>query len=385
MATLTREEILKLLAPQFEMETEKFGTIKVKRLSVGDISEIVKRLHDFNNRTGREIALAAISIISKADESKIDVSQLSEPELTELADQYLASTSIITDNEGNPIVSVKREEGESSTDYLGRVIAAEIKNFHDSMVKVVDRSGILKASKQIGALESIVDKSSALSAFKGIHAATDTLRSALNDVERFKMFETPAMQTIRDLQKQRELYDSVVPSYVRDAQKMQNMMQDYAAPLWQDETSNSSAVFRAQPIPRIKVEDFQLPPNPIHETNEKLSDLNQRMDAFTETLAEHLEASAVALQEVASEIKTGSKGTSKQNWWAIGIAALSLVVAIAGFFKDSFKSPPSDAKQPSTATIPATIVPAPVRPATAVKPAVPVKPIAPVKQVPVPK
>lgn len=389
MSNLPREQILKSLTPHFEMKTEKFGTIKVKNMSVGAISELVKKLPDYKDRSGREIAFACIPIISELeDETQIDASQLSEPELNELADKYLANTSTPnkTDSEENPIMKVNREECESSINYMGRVIAAEITDFNDSMIKVLDRSGILNASRQIDTLASMVDKTSALSSIKGLHTATDKLRSALQNVERFKIYESPAMQTIKELQKQGELYESVVPSYVRDVQKMHDVMKDFTLPHWREELINSSAEIRPQPVPRIKVEEFMLPPNPIHKTNEKLNELNERMDAFTETLAGHLEASAIAIQEVASEIKTGSKGTSKQNWWVIGIAALSLVVAVVGFFKDSFKSPPSVANQSATTTTPATIKPAPVilpasvRPDTVVKSAEPVNPTIPAKQ-----
>ncbi|HBG34440.1 MAG TPA: hypothetical protein DDX01_03660 [Holosporales bacterium] len=182
------------------------------------------------------------------------------------------------------------------------------------------------------------------------------------------------------MEKQRELYESVFPKHLLDTPKLQGVMTDCASLHLRDDLIRSSAVFNPEPVPRMNIEAFKIPPNPIHKTNEKLDELNERMDSFTDTLAGHLEASAVAIQGIASEIKTGSTGTSKQNWWAIGIAALSLVVAIAGFFKDSFKSPPSDTKKPAavapapdTPTPAAMQHPAPVKPVKPMKSAIPAK------------
>lgn len=372
MSILTREQILKSLTSHFELQTEMFGTVKVKIISVGAIQKIIKSMPDYKDRPGREVALACISIIAeREDETKVDGTQLTEPELTELADRYLESNPQITDSEGKPVVAVKRAEGESSIDYMGRVIAYEITSLNDSMAKVVDRSGIMKASKEINTLSSLLKDNTALASIKGIHTATDSLRFALKDVERFKALESPAMQIFKDLNKQQELLDSVFPKYVQDAQKMQGVIKDYPASHLHEEMITSSAAFRPQPVPKIDMEAFKMPPNPVHKTNEKLDDLNERMDAFTETLAGHLEASAVAVQEIASEIKAGSKGTSKQNWWAIGIAAISLIVAVASFFKDSFKSHPSDTKQPAAATTSTATSPAPVRPPAPAKPSIP--------------
>ncbi|MDR3631542.1 MAG: hypothetical protein P4L42_14565 [Desulfocapsaceae bacterium] len=365
------------LTSHFELQTEKFGTVKVNEMSVGAIEKFIKRMPDYKYRPGREVALACISIIIELEnETKVNVTQLTELELTEYADKYLEIYSQINNSEGESILAVERAEGEAALDYMGRVIVYEIINFNDSIVNALDQLGIMKASKEIDSLSSLLKDDPALLTIKGIHNAKDSLYCALKDIESFQDFENPAMQKIKHLQKQQELYDRVFPSYIRDAQKMQSAIKYDPELCWREEMIKGSTAFKPQ--------ELKIPPNPIHKTNKKLDDLDERMDAFTKALAGHLEASAIAVQEIASEIKVGSTGTSKQNWLAIGIAALSLFVAVAGFFKDSFQSRPTDMKQPAEATAPAAISRAPVRPPAPANPAMTMTPDIPEKQTPNP-
>jgi len=294
---------LKICKYLYEMETGKFGSVRVRNLSIGAITEIAKRLPNYKERPGRDITVASASVLCVGDEDKsIDGAQFTDAELAEFAEKFLEARPRLTINDGESIAILPRNEGESSIDYFGRVITADMSSFHNRMLDVVEKSGVISAFKELNKLSDMVKQSSSLSAFAGLKSATDSIRSALQDVERFSFLNSPAMKAAIEIEKQNKL--------------MRQSLEERTAVLGQVEP-----IFERMEIPT-------LPPNPIYKTNKKLEDLTEHVGAFTGALMEHLTASAVALKDVAEQIEKGSKSTTKQNNIIIGLAVVSLIVAI---------------------------------------------------------
>lgn len=336
------------------MDTEHYGNVRTTFMTFGAMSKLLKKIPDYKVRSGREICIASASVLCfSCDDSSIDGEHLTDLELSVFAEKYIENYPMLLEEKGSP-VDLPRNDGENSIDFFGRVLVAYINRSNASMVRVVDRSGIVSAVTEANKFSGVLKENSALSALSGLNSATDSLRSALNDVERFKWVNNPAMKALEEVASQNKLFESLTSKSILEENQRHREMLGISIP--------DSDPFRLNPhyeIPQMPI----MPPNPIHKTNEKLEDLNERMEAFAEDLAGHLKASAVALQDVAVQIEKGSKGTSTQNKIAIFVAALSLFVAVVSFFKDSFKQSPPPApeqKPPSVAAAPVSQIQAPL-------------------------
>lgn len=340
----------------FEMQTEHYGLVRSTFISLGAISKFRKKLPDYKERSGREICVAIVSSLCfTSEENLIDGEFLTDSELSLFAENFLENYPELLKEKEEPI-ELPRQEGESSVDYFGRVLVAYIDRWHasigsaidDGIGKVFRDNGIDKAFREVNKLSGILKESPNLAAFKSLNSATDSIHSVLKGVEHFQRLNSPVMSAMEAINRQNDLFDSLVPKGLREAQRYQEIIKSMSPPA--SISLSTKPFYEIEKLPTI-------PPNPIHKTNEKLEDLNERMDAFAETLVDHLKASAIALQDVASQIEKGSKGTSTQNKIAILIAALSFLVAVGSFFKDSFG--PAIAPAPEQNLQPVVSAPAP--------------------------
>lgn len=328
------EPVLKLSKYLFEMDTRKFGRVRVKHFSVKAINEIIKMLPDYKDRPGRDVTVASTSMLCVGGEGNpIDGAQLMDAELEEFAEKFLEARPRLTVND-KAILELPRNEGEGHLDYCGRVIAADISSFHDRMADVVERSGVISAVKELNRLSDMVKQSSSLSAFSGLQTAADGIKSALQDVKQFSLLNSPTIKAFQEMDEQRQAF--VEPSGI---------------------SVQAKPFFERVEIPI-------LPPNPIHKTNQKLENLTEQMEVFTGALAEHLSASAFALKDVAEQIEKGSKSTSRQNNIMIGLAVIAVIVSIVaaylGYLGYTMAKSVSEKNTPPAVVLPLEAKPHPV-------------------------
>lgn len=300
-----------------EVETASCGVVKVRFLSFGAIEKIVKIMPDIENCQPRKVFLAAVPYLFETDDKNpIEATKLTEDDLEKIAAAYLAARPTIHDSEGNPVYAVTQKESESSVDCMGRVLIDEITRSNKHMKDIFDRSGIDKTFKEFNRLSDIVKESASIKAFTGLNSASESLRSAMADVERFTAMTSPAMKVFKEMEERDRLLKSAVSSI----------------PEW---AVQPQAITVAQPVMR-NYEIPKMPPNPIHTTNEHLEDLKEDLETFTSELTEHITKSAVAMQDVARQIETSSGSSSKIAKWSLAIAILSLFVSCSKEIKDTF-------------------------------------------------
>lgn len=287
----------------FEMDSDAFGHLKVRRLTAGAISDLLKRLPNYQKSPGREVTISGASVLCiDTNGNTIDGSKLSDQELLTFSEQFLATYPRVTMVDDAPVSNIVRQENEDSVDYCGRVIADEIRSHQDQMAAIVEKSGALTAVKELNKISDMFKENTKLAAFSKMMGASDSLRSAMMDVERFSASNLRRMAGIHDAERLgRNIYEDMVKSQASMAQ--------------------------IQPkYERINIP--MPPPNPVYETNAKLEDLTDQVEVFTGSLTEHLTASAVALKGVAEQIEKGSRSTNRQNNIMIGLAAVSVIIAI---------------------------------------------------------
>jgi len=316
----------------FEMDSNAFGRLRVRRLTIGAINELLKRLPDYKKRPGRDMTLNTASVLCIDSNGKtVDGTQLTDQELTTFSDQFLAAYPRITKVDDVPVNNISRQENENSIDYCGRVIADEISSYHDRLAAVIDKSGAISAFKELNKITDMFRENAKLSSFSKIMSASDSLRSAMMDVERFSASNLRKMAGIHDLEREsRGIYE--------DMSKQQA----------------SIAYIKSMNNP---IEIPKLPPNPIYETNEKIETLTEQVEVFTGTLTEHLAASAVALKGVAEQIEKGSHSTNRQNNIMITLTVISLFIAVIatcfGYLGYTMgKSAKEEKMQPSAVVVP---------------------------------
>ncbi len=287
----------------FEMNTDKYGRVRVKRITLGAMREIIKRLPNYKTRSGYDVTLTCASVLCIDDQDKfIDAAQFSDMELEEFAEKLLANRIRVKSVNGVPVNELPRKEGESSVEYCGRVIADEIGSYHDQMTSFVEKSGLLSAANEMNRLSDIVRQSTNLSKFTGLTSAAESIRLALNDIGQISALETSAMKIYKDMEAQRKLLNQSI------------------------ENVNAAGI----QIPP-SYEDLRIPtppPNPIYDTNKKIEVLAAQVEIFTGTLTGHLTASAVALRDVAEHIEKGAASTKQQNNIMILLAALAIIVPL---------------------------------------------------------
>jgi len=292
-----------LIIPEypFEMETSKFGRIRVRALSFGEVREIRKRIPDYSTRHGKDILVASASVLCHDDEKRpIDGTQLSDAELTEFAEKLLETIPMVAIAEDKPIDELARNEKDNSIDYCGRAIADEINNVHNQFSRFEERPVVNSAIKELDMLTDKVRQSANLSRYYGLTSAADNMRSALNDMGYLSMFDSPRL---------------------KEKAEMEGLLAHKASRGSIAETVRLDPAFEPMKI-------LTLPPNPIHKTNEKLDDLAEQVEIFTRALPKHLAASVSALKDVAEQIEAGSKSTAKQNIIMIVLTVISTLAAI---------------------------------------------------------
>jgi len=299
----------------FEMDSIKFGRLRVRNLAIGPIDKLVKMLPAYKKRSGREVTITSASVLCVDDkDNAIDGSQLSEQELMAFAEQFITTYPRFMKVNGAAINKISRQEGESSVDYCGRVIANEIRSYDEQMAKMIEKSGAISAIKELNKISDMFKENANLSVFSGLKSATDNIRSAVQDVERFSAVNTAKMAEFYDIEKQT---------------------------------------------------------NPVHKTNEKLEDLTEQVAVFTGTLTDHLTASAVALKDVAEQIEKGSQSTSRQNSIMIGLAVIAVFIAIVaayfGYLGYTMGKSASEKTQSTSVVAPADVKPRLVPPAKTTK------------------
>ncbi len=287
----------------FEMNADKYGRVRVKRITSGAMREIIKRLPNYKMRTGYDVTLTCASVLCIDDQDKfIHAAQLSDMELEEFAEKLLANRIRVKSVNGVPVNELPRKEGESSVEYCGRVIVDEIGSYHDQMTSFVEKSGFLSAANEINRLSDIVRQSTNLSKFIGLTSAAENIRSALNDIGQISALETSAMKMYKEMEAQRKLVSQAIGNV-----KPQE--------------------FKSSP----HYEDLRILtplPNPIYDTNKKIEVLAAQVEIFTGTLTGHLTASAVALRDVAEHIEKGAESTRRQNYIMILLAVLAIIVPL---------------------------------------------------------
>lgn len=330
----------------FEMDSIKFGRLKVRNLAIGPMNELLKRLPDYQKRSGREVTIISSSVLCADDkDNAVDGSQLSDQELTAFAEQFIATYPRLTKVNGVAINKISRQEGESSVDYCGRVIADEILSYYERMVTVMEKSGVISAFKELNKITDMFKEKANLSVFSGLKSAADNIRSAVEDVERFSAVNMSKMAGFYEIEKQnKHMYDAII----------------------------KPPAMTVQVKPYIEHMKIPMPaPNPVYKTNEKLEDLAEQVEVFTGTLTEHLTASAVALKDVAEQIEKGSQSTNRQNNIMIGLAALSVFIAIVatyfGYRGYTMGKSASEKMQPTSVVAPADVKPRLVPPTKTTK------------------
>lgn len=317
-----------LIIPEylFEMETGRFGRIRVRDLSVGAVTEIRKRVPDYNKRPRKDITVASASVLCLDDENRpIDGTQLSEAELAEFAEKLLETIPRVVIVNDKLIDESPRKEKENSVDYCGRAIADEISSFHNQISRLVEKPVVISAIKELDMLTDKIRQSANLSKYYGLTSAADNMRSALKDMERVSMIDSPLVKEFREMEAQRNLAHKFLKDSKLDSATMKicnemGAQRKLAHEVLEGSKFDSTAMKICSEMEeqrklehnargdsgaasmrfKSSFEPMKIPmppPNPVYKTNEKLDDLTEQVEIFTGALPKHLAASVSALKE----------------------------------------------------------------------------------------
>jgi hypothetical protein len=306
----------------FDMDTNTFGKIKVRRLSMGAFSEIIKKMPNYKECSGQDISVICASVLCMLDDEKyIDGSKLTETELINFVEMFLNACPELL-NEEDKAVDLPRNESETSIDYFGKVMVAYFDRWNTTMTSIVERSGVVgsvqRLKEEMNRAASFMKVPGSSPALASVMTSTEGIRSALESVQRFSMLNSPAAKMIEEMNYQKKILDDAFPY-----RALQEVMRQ-SAPL---ATVDPHSIRVVSPLEKYPIPAINVTPIGAH-----FADLKEQMKEDVVKSVGHLKEVVDATKEVVSTLQTGSQSTSRQNKIMIGIAIIALLVSIFGAY-----------------------------------------------------
>ncbi|MEQ8694493.1 MAG: hypothetical protein RIC85_04095 [Gammaproteobacteria bacterium] len=288
--------------PNFSIETAALGRVDILPLTTGRM----KKLGKIEGLTPREFTdKFLISIGRKTDGTELvdeDTARLSDAEREEFANQYLDNNQNLfrekvqekyKDEDGKPVISYRngdilhqREDEELSTAYLYRLYKIEDARWQEQMRKLTEPfAATLNAHKKLfnpSFLETFAQSQSASTKLG------DMIKSLRPNLPEFG----PTIPTVKNL--------------------------DFIRPV-------------EGPLPEKPFHGLRPTPNPIHDTNERLSDVVDRLVSM-EDLALQMAETVKGVSDSASQFLVSfgaaSDNADRTSRRAIFLAATAIIVAL---------------------------------------------------------
>jgi hypothetical protein len=314
----------------FELRMQSLGAVYCRHLTATIFSEIDKQLADNNLSSNEFVRWLAKKLIRKSCEGNGEdaadgvafpdetFAGLSDSDLEEFADEVVKKCGYLQKTRCGK--DIQRKSSESAVDFLVRAFrhhAAEQKAQWERMTKPLSASYFSQDT---------------LEAMKRNLLASDQFQ---NSIDRYLGSQSLAEKMFA--KEKNRLEALTKPSAVDGV--MRNIAQSGHGRSFEDNAVQipGNANTRNEPAP----EYFHHPPNPIHETNEKLGAVASVIEEMR-PMAAHAAQVIQGLNEVAQKMQIdyikNSEATERQTRNAFWVAAISLFVSAIGLVASSWFS-----------------------------------------------